>query len=206
LIAIVDYGMGNLQSVQNGFARMGYSTRVTGRVEEIRKARGIVLPGVGAFGQAVKNLNEGGLGEVVVERAREGVPLLGICLGLQLLLDRSQEGTGQKGEGLGLVSGEVVKFQGDLKIPHMGWNRLMLRREDPLFYGVEDRDYFYFVHSYYAVPQKRESVVGSVLYGTDFAAAVKEEPFVYGVQFHPEKSSDSGLKILANFGEIINRS
>ncbi len=206
MIVIVDYGMGNLQSVQNGFARMGYSTRVTGDIREIKEARGIILPGVGAFGQAVKNLNQGRLGEVVKEQAREGIPLLGICLGLQLLFERSQEGTGKKGEGLGLVSGEVVKFQGSLKVPHMGWNRLKLKKEDPLFYGIEDQDYFYFVHSYYAVPQKQESVLGAVHYGTDFAAVVKEEPCVYGVQFHPEKSSDSGLKILANFGDIIDRS
>ncbi|PKM78951.1 MAG: imidazole glycerol phosphate synthase subunit HisH, partial [Firmicutes bacterium HGW-Firmicutes-13] len=170
MITIVDYGMGNLQSVQNGFECMGYATSVTDRVDEIKKARAIILPGVGAFGQAVKNLQDKGLGEVVKKRAREGVPLLGICLGLQLLLDKSEEGSGIKGSGLELIPGEVIKFQGNLKIPHMGWNRLKIIKDDPLLKGVKQGDYFYFVHSYYAVPGSYEAVVASVDYGNDFAA------------------------------------
>lgn len=215
MIAIVDYGMGNLQSVQNGFRCLGFQAYVTGQPEEIKKARGIILPGVGAFGQAVYNLREKGLGEAVQERAREGVPLLGICLGLQLLLDRSQEspapvggdpapgGENRPGDGLGLVPGEVIKFKGGLKVPHMGWNRLKVLRESKLLKGVRPGEFFYFVHSYYGVPRDREAVLGEARYGGDFAAVIQGEPRVYGVQFHPEKSSREGLKILNNFGEMV---
>lgn len=203
MIAIVDYGMGNLQSVQNGFARMGYDTFVTDQPGEILKAPGLILPGVGAFGQAVKNLEEKGLGEAVIRRAREGVPLLGICLGLQLLLERSQESSRDMGGGLGLIPGQVIKFQGNLKIPHMGWNRLKIIKEDPLLKGIDYGDYFYFVHSYYARPYQREGVLALVEYGKEVAVVVRGEPFIYGVQFHPEKSSHKGLKILANFGEMV---
>lgn len=203
MITIVDYGMGNLQSVRNGFARMGYRTFVTDKPEEIKKARGIILPGVGAFGQAVKNLKEKGLGEAVKTRAREGVFLLGICLGLQLLLDKSQEGLDVKSGGLELIPGEVIKFRGKLKIPHMGWNQLKPIKGDPLLKGIKKGDYFYFVHSYYAVPQDNSAVLASSEYGRDFAAVIKGAPFIYGVQFHPEKSSRAGLKILENFGELV---
>ncbi len=205
MISIVDYGMGNLQSVQNGFARMGYKTFVTDRPEEIARARGIILPGVGAFGQAVLNLKEKGLGEAVKKRAGEGVPLLGICLGLQLLLESSQESSEEKGGGLGLVPGKVIKFQGNLKIPHMGWNPLKIVKEDPLLKGIKNGDYFYFVHSYYARPEDGRKVLAMVEYGKEVAVVVRGEPLIYGVQFHPEKSSEKGLKILANFGELVEK-
>ncbi len=203
MITIVDYGMGNLQSVQNGFARMGYDTFVTDEPGEIKKARAIIMPGVGAFGQAVRNLKEKELGEAVKKRAREGVFVLGICLGLQLLLDKSQEGLDLKGGGLGLIPGEVIKFQGKLKIPHMGWNQLRPLKSDPLLKGIKEGDYFYFVHSYYAVPEEDNAVLASSEYGGEFAAVIKGAPFIYGVQFHPEKSSRAGLKILENFGELV---
>ncbi|RQD73704.1 MAG: imidazole glycerol phosphate synthase subunit HisH [Candidatus Syntrophonatronum acetioxidans] len=205
MIAIVDYGMGNLQSVQNGFARMGYKTFVTDLPEDVRRAEGIILPGVGAFGQAVVNLKEKGLGEAVKRRAGEGAPLLGICLGLQLLLESSQESSQEKGGGLGLMPGKVIRFQGDLKIPHMGWNRLKIVKEDPLLKGITNGDYFYFVHSYYAQPEEGEKVLGLVEYGKEVPAVVRGEPLIYGVQFHPEKSSQKGLKILANFGELVEK-
>ncbi|MBS3886611.1 MAG: imidazole glycerol phosphate synthase subunit HisH [Dethiobacter sp.] len=200
MIAIIDYGGGNLRSVQNGFAAAGLPTVVSDEPHELEAADGLVLPGVGAFGQAMKNLRESGLGQLLLRRVAAGVPLLGICLGLQLLFDRSEE----KGEhaGLGLIAGAVVPFPGVLKVPQIGWNQLSILREHPLLEGISQGDYFYFVHSFYACPTDPEVVLASADYGGAFPAVVQKDN-LFGIQFHPEKSSRLGLQILKNFGRLV---
>lgn len=200
MIAIIDYGGGNLRSVQNGFAAAGFPTVVTDEQHELEAADGLVLPGVGAFGQAMKNLRQSGLGQLLLRRVAAGVPLLGICLGLQLLFEKSDE----KGEhaGLGLIEGAVVPFSGVLKVPQIGWNQLSIRREHPLLEGIRQGDYFYFVHSFYACPTDPAVVLASADYGGEFAAVVQKD-HLFGIQFHPEKSSRLGLQILKNFGRLV---
>lgn len=200
MIVIIDYGAGNLRSVQNGFAEAGFTTVVSGNAADLEAADGLVLPGVGAFGQAMGNLKKDGLDRVVLKQVAQGVPLLGICVGLQLLFDRSME----MGEhaGLGLIAGDVVQFCGDLKVPQIGWNQLEIKREHPLLAGIKDGDYFYFVHSYYAEPADPAVVLAASDYGVSFPAVVQKEN-VFGIQFHPEKSSRLGLKILANYGRMV---
>lgn len=200
MIVIIDYGGGNLRSVQNGFAAAGFPTVVSDEPHELAAADGLVLPGVGAFGQAMKNLQESGLGQSLLRRVAAGVPLLGICLGLQLLFERSEE----KGEhaGLGLIEGAVLPFSGALKVPQIGWNQLSIRREHPLLEGIRAGDYFYFVHSFYASCTDPAVVLASADYGGDFPAVVQKD-HLFGVQFHPEKSSRLGLEILRNFGRLV---
>lgn len=200
MIAIIDYGGGNLRSVQNGFAAAGFPTVVTDEQHELEAADGLVLPGVGAFGLAMKNLRQSGLGQLLLRRVAAGVPLLGICLGLQLLFEKSEE----KGEhaGLGLIEGAVVPFSGVLKVPQIGWNQLSIRREHPLLEGIRQGDYFYFVHSFYACPTDPAVVLASADYGGEFAAVVQKD-HLFGIQFHPEKSSRLGLQILKNFGRLV---
>ena len=200
MIAIIDYGGGNLRSVQNGFAAAGFPTVVTDEQHELEAADGLVLPGVGAFGLAMKNLRQSGLGQLLLRRVAAGVPLLGICLGLQLLFEKSDE----KGEhaGLGLIEGAVVPFSGMLKVPQIGWNQLSIRREHPLLEGIRQGDYFYFVHSFYACPTDPAAVLASADYGGEFAAVVQKD-HLFGIQFHPEKSSRLGLQILKNFGRLV---
>jgi len=200
MIAIIDYGGGNLRSVQNGFAAAGFPTIVTDEPHLLDDADGFVLPGVGAFGQAMKNLRESGLGQLLLRRVAAGVPLLGICLGLQLLFEKSVE----KGEhaGLGLIEGAVVPFPSVLKVPQIGWNQLSIRREHPLLEGINQGDYFYFVHSFYACPTDSAVILASADYGGDFPAVVQKD-HLFGIQFHPEKSSRLGLQILKNFGRLV---
>jgi len=200
MIAIIDYGGGNLRSVQNGFAAAGFPTVVTDEPHLLEDADGLVLPGVGAFGQAMKSLRESGLGQLLLRRVAAGVPLLGICLGLQLLFEKSVE----KGEhaGLGLIEGAVVPFSGVLKVPQIGWNQLSIRREHPLLEGINQGDYFYFVHSFYAYPTDPAVILASADYGGDFPAVVQKD-HLFGIQFHPEKSSRLGLQILKNFGRLV---
>lgn len=200
MIVIIDYGVGNLKSVQNGFAQAGYNTVVSGDPKEIEAADGLVLPGVGAFGKAMDNLRRDGLDRVVLSQAKKGVPLLGICVGLQLLFDSSEEMGRHR--GLGLIPGEVVLFRGELKVPQIGWNQVRIRREHPLLDGIRDGDYFYFVHSYYARPADKGALLATAEYGVDFAAVVQKDN-VFGIQFHPEKSSRLGLAILANYGRMV---
>lgn len=199
MIALIDYGMGNLRSVEKALQKAGASPR---RVEDPRalsRARAIVLPGVGAFGDAVRELRRRGLYEAVRRAVREGVPYLGLCLGLQLLFERSEETPGAK--GLGLLSGKVVRFGGRLKVPHMGWNSLRIERPEGgrLLRGVPEGTYYYFVHSYYAVPEDpRACLSATTQYGRRICAAV-EYGNIYATQFHPEKSQSQGLKLLRNF-------
>ena len=202
MVAIVDYGVGNLFSLESSFRSVGAQTVVTSDPDVLRAADRIVLPGVGAFGDAAKKLRDSGLAEVVVAEAKAGKPLLGICLGMQLLFEKSLE-YGEH-EGLGLIKGEVRPIAEvipeDLKIPHIGWNALHLTRPDPLFKYLKDGDYVYFVHSYYAADCD-ESVIATTEYGAPLTAAVSCGN-VMGCQFHPEKSGDVGLSILRAFCEM----
>ncbi|MEW6574566.1 MAG: imidazole glycerol phosphate synthase subunit HisH, partial [Bacillota bacterium] len=200
VIAVVDYGMGNLRSVEKGLVRAGFDARVVSEPEAVARAAGVVLPGVGAFADAMANLRSSGLLEVVIQTLEKGKPFLGICLGLQLLFEASEEW----GEtpGLGFFAGRVRRLPEGVKVPHMGWNELIFTRPTPLFADVPDRTRFYFVHSYYVDPQDREVVLGETKYGIRFAVAAGKEN-VFGIQFHPEKSSSWGLKILANFGKLV---
>ena len=202
MISIVDYGVGNLFSLYSSLKSLGEDVLVTGDEKELEKADRIILPGVGAFGDAAAKLRNTGLDEAVKRQANKGKPLMGICLGMQLLFDKGFE----YGEhsGLGLIPGEVVPMQGVipdcLKIPHIGWNALIFRQETPLFKYIHDGDYVYFVHSFYAANCK-SSVIADTEYGTELTAAVAKEN-VFGCQFHPEKSGDVGLKILKAFCEL----
>ena len=196
MIAIIDYGMGNIGSVQKALDKLGYQSRLTSDHQEIRGADGIILPGVGAFGQAMQNLESYGLTEILKERAGSGVPFLGICLGLQILFDSSEEAPGVK--GLSIVPGRVVRFKPGLKVPHMGWNELEIRNRHGMFADVVDGTMVYFVHSYYAVPDNPEDIAAVSDYGLTFAAAVTCGN-LSATQFHPEKSGDKGLAMLDAF-------
>lgn len=198
MTAIIDYGAGNLHSVQNALDLLGEKSVVTGDRNAIMSADRVILPGVGAFGDAMDRLNQTGLADVVRDVAKSGKPLLGICLGLQLMFESSEENSGV--EGLGLFKGKCVKIpETGLKIPHMGWNDIKVREDSYLLKGLGKEPYVYFVHSYYIQPD--EDVVSAYTeYGTRLAVAV-EKNNVAAVQFHPEKSSDIGMKILKNFIE-----
>jgi imidazole glycerol-phosphate synthase subunit HisH len=199
-IAIVDYGMGNLRSVEKGLARTGVETRVTSDSDEIRRATGVVLPGVGAFGACMENLRARGLDDTMREVVASGKPFLGICLGLQLLFDESEEFGPVR--GLGILPGKVVRFAGasldGLKIPQIGWNSLKIRRPVAELARLEPEPFVYFVHSYYVVPADPEIAVATTEYGVEFASAVARRN-VFACQFHPEKSQAVGLAILESF-------
>lgn len=200
MIAIIDYGMGNLHSVSKAVERLGRQAVVTSSPEEILAADGAILPGVGAFGDAMSNLRETGLDAVTKRYAASGKPLLGICLGMQLLFDESEEHG--KHEGLGLLPGRVVRFRGDYKVPHMGWNELTFeRRESPLFEGLKP-GHVYFVHSYHALPERREDLLATTDYHQPVTAIVGRGS-LYGMQFHPEKSGDLGMALLRNFVGLV---
>ena len=198
MIAIVDYGMGNLRSVQKAFEYLGYDAAITDQGKALENASHIVLPGVGAFRDAIAALKAKDLDGMIMKEVAEGKPFLGICLGMQMLFDRSLE-DGEY-EGLGLIGGEVVRFDTDLKIPHIGWNTLYYNKRTALFDGIDD-NYFYFVHSYHAAKVANEDVETTCVYGYEFVASVNRDN-IWGVQFHPEKSGDTGLKVLKNFGAI----
>ena len=202
MVAIVDYGVGNLFSLKSSFAAIDAETVVTGDPAVLRSADKIILPGVGAFEDAAQKLRESGLDAVLKQLAAEGKPLMGICLGMQLLFEKSFEYGEHK--GLGLIPGQVVPMAGvipkELKIPHIGWNALRFRRETPLFRHIKEGDCVYFVHSYYAV-ECDDYVVADTEYGAMLTAAVARGN-VYGCQFHPEKSGDVGLAILRAFVEM----
>jgi glutamine amidotransferase len=202
VIAIIDYRMGNLRSVEKGFEHAGVEDIcVTDDPAVIAAADGVVLPGVGAFRDAVVNLRESGVRDVLLERIAEGVPFLGICLGLQLLADVGLEDG--EWEGLGLVPGTCVRLPGGVKVPHIGWNTVDYPRESALFDGIPEGTAFYFVHSYHVVPGDASCIIGTAEYGTVIAAAVQAGPQAWAVQFHPEKSSAMGLRLLGNFGRIV---
>lgn len=202
MIAIMDYGMGNLRSVQKAFQKVGAEAVVTDEREIIESARAVVLPGVGAFGDAMTNLRSQGLVETIERVVERGTPLLGICLGLQLFFEESDEmGLHQ---GLGLFPGRVRRFDVGLKVPHIGWNQVHIRRQSPLLDGLADGSYAYFVHSYYVEPAEDGSVLATTDYGLDFASIVGRGN-VFGIQFHPEKSQDVGMRILGNFVTMVEK-
>lgn len=200
MIAIVDYGMGNLSSVANAFLKLDFDVQVTDDPKQIISAAGVVLPGVGAFKDAIKCLRDTGLDEAVTECAEKGVPLLGICLGFHMFFSISYENGEHK--GLDIFPGEVKKLPGGVKIPHMGWNQIEIENGSSLLEGVEDKTYYYFVHSYYVEPEDKQIITTSTSYGCRFTSMVSKNN-VYGVQFHPEKSSSKGMIILQNFGEMV---
>jgi glutamine amidotransferase len=199
IIAIIDYGMGNLRSVQKGLERVGFAAEVTRDPERITAAVGVVLPGVGAFGACMDNLCGYGLVETVRHVISRGTPFLGICLGMQLLFEESEEFGPVP--GLGIFSGRVVRFPENetLKVPHMGWNQIRKHQDAPHLRGIDDGAFVYFVHSYYVVPADPSLTATSTEYGFEFASAVARDN-VFATQYHPEKSQKVGLKILENFG------
>jgi glutamine amidotransferase len=208
MIAIVDYGMGNLRSVHKAVERAGYEARVSADPQEVLDASKVILPGVGAFRDCMRNLEESNLLEPVIRSIEAGKPFLGICLGLQLLFGESDEFGLHK--GMGVLPGRVQRFPDDIKdpqtgqpypIPHMGWNTIQIKKETPLFAGIESGSFFYFVHSYYALPQDPTDVAATTPYGIEFACAVQRAN-IHAVQFHPEKSQAVGLRLLRNFGGL----
>ncbi|HJD03824.1 MAG TPA: imidazole glycerol phosphate synthase subunit HisH [Candidatus Mediterraneibacter caccogallinarum] len=201
MIAIIDYDAGNIKSVEKALLLLGQDVVITGDREEILKADKVVLPGVGAFGDAMDNLRRTGLDQVIREVTDRGTPFLGICLGLQLLFERSDEAPGV--DGLGILEGEILRIpdKDGLKIPHMGWNSLHLENNGRLFRGIEEGSYVYFVHSYYLKAADERIVKASTEYSTHIHASV-EKGNVFACQFHPEKSSDVGIQILRNFVEL----
>lgn len=200
MIAIIDYGAGNLKSVSKALEKLGYDSVITSSPEEINAGKAMVLPGVGSFGDCMNSLISKGLDKCIIENVQKGKYLLGICLGLQMLYDKSYEDG--EWEGLGLLKGEVVRFETTMKIPHMGWNNLIKGREDLIAEGIEKDEYVYFVHSYYVKPEDRNEVVFWTEYDADVPAVVRKDNII-GMQFHPEKSGKTGLKLLKNFGELI---
>lgn len=199
MIAIIDYGMGNLRSVQKAFEFVGYDAIVTDRADDIISASHIVLPGVGAFADAAKSLADTGVQDAMLDEIKKGKPFLGICLGMQLLFDKSYENGEHK--GLSLIPGNIVEFTAEgLKVPHMGWNSLIIR-DNALFDGAGDEKYVYFVHSYHPVDVPDEFVIAETYYGYRFVSAVAKDN-IYGVQFHPEKSAQTGLDMLKRFGAL----
>lgn len=201
MIAIIDYGAGNLRSVEKALKALGETPVITSNKEAVLGADKIILPGVGSFGDAMDRLNQSGLTEVIQEAVKRDIPFLGICLGLQLLFESSEESPGVK--GLGILPGQILKIPGrpGLKIPHMGWNSLDIKTDARLFKGIENGAYVYFVHSYYLKAEDESMVAASTEYGVDIHASV-EKGNVFACQFHPEKSSGTGLAILRNFLEL----
>jgi len=201
-IVIIDYGMGNLRNVQKAFEKIGVQPKVTRDKREITGASAIVLPGVGAFKDCMENLEKYGLIAPILRSVEKGKPYLGICLGLQILFSESEEFGSYR--GLDLVRGRVVKFRSDPehKVPHMGWNTVEIRKEVPALKGVENGDFFYFVHSYYVVPEDEGGIATRTLYGSPFVSSIAREN-IFATQFHPEKSQQKGLQILRNFVKSI---
>jgi glutamine amidotransferase len=218
MIAIIDYGMGNLRSVQAGLEYVGQKPFITDDPKKVADAPAVVLPGVGAFGDAIERLDKTGLGDAFREAVDSGKPCLGICLGLQLLFSESEEGGMYR--GLDIIPGKVVRFPNQLmgmkspypfaqalskslKVPHMGWNQIDIKKPDaPIFQGILDGSYVYFVHSYYVQPEDESVIAATTDYGIDFTSIIARDN-LFATQFHPEKSQKVGLQMLRNFGSLI---
>ena len=202
MIAIIDYGMGNLRSVEKGFLKVGIDAKVVSRPSALDDAHAIVLPGVGSFKDCMRNLENMALIDPILRSIETGKPYLGICLGLQVLFTESEEFGFCK--GLGIFEGKVVRFQINLKVPHMGWNNITISRRPPLLNGIEDEAFFYFVHSFYVVPRNSDVIATTTDYGVRFTSMVWKDN-IFATQFHPEKSQDMGLRILKNFGDFSKK-
>ena len=198
MIAIIDYGMGNLRSVQKAFEYLGYKAVITQQPSEIQKADKVVLPGVGAFKDAMQTIKQKGIDKVLYDVVEQKKPLLGICLGMQMFFEKSYEYGEHK--GLAILQGEIVKLPEGVKIPHMGWNSLNIKKKSPLFEGLSQEPYVYFVHSYH-LNTEADIVSATTYYGKEIQVAAQKEN-VFALQFHPEKSGDVGLNILQNFGRL----
>ena len=196
MITIVDYKLNNLRSLENTLDRLGHDTCVTSRAEDIERAEKLILPGVGAFGEAMRNLQELGLAEAIVSKVSEGTPILGVCLGMHLLFTRGEEFGIHA--GLGLLPGNIRRIPEGVHVPHMGWNQLHRQRPDSLIDGLVDGSFVYFVHSYFAMPEDPALVIATTDYGIDFPSVVGQG-HVWATQFHPEKSQHVGERILDNF-------
>jgi len=204
MIAIVDYGMGNLRSVEKGFQKVGIDARVVSEPGEVDNAHAIVLPGVGAFRDCMRNLSHMSLLGPITRSLEKGKPYLGICLGLQILFTESEEFGIYP--GLNILSGKVIRFPEDgLKVPHMGWNTIRILKRPPVLSGIENESFFYFVHSYYVVPDNKDLVTTTTGYGVIFTSMVWKDN-IFATQFHPEKSQELGLRILKNFGDFVKKS
>tara|TARA_B110000196_G_C20924605_1_gene556912 strand:+ start:191 stop:820 length:630 start_codon:yes stop_codon:yes gene_type:complete len=199
-ITIIDYGAGNVRNVYRALSAIGIESTISQNQDDILNSDGAILPGVGAAQDTMQYLVEKGLVEVIKDFVNAGKPFLGICMGLQALFDYSLEGGKQ--ECLGLIPGKIIKFSGDLVVPHMGWNQIKIIKNHPLLNGIEDNAYFYFVHSFYPEPIDNDVVLTTTEYGSDFASIVAKEN-VYATQFHPEKSGEDGLLIYKNFIDIV---
>ncbi|MFA5839274.1 MAG: imidazole glycerol phosphate synthase subunit HisH [Candidatus Margulisiibacteriota bacterium] len=203
-IAIIDYGSGNLRSVEKAFEKLGFLAEITKDKNVIRGAKGVVLPGVGSFDSAIKELRSLGLETIIEESIALNKPFLGICLGMQHLFESSEEGSEK---GLSILKGKVKKFNftdtpwSELSVPHMGWNRLLIKHPSPIFAGIEDGEMMYFAHSYFVEPGDERVIASTTDYGIEYTSSVWKEN-LFGIQFHPEKSGPAGLKILKNFGGL----
>ncbi len=201
MIAVVDYGVGNLHSVAKALEKVGAQARVTQDWRDVEKADGVVLPGVGAFKDSMDAMNRSDLSRAITAYIASGRPFLGVCVGLQMLFAESEEFGLSK--GLGVFGGRVVRFASGLKVPHMGWNQIQIQKEgNPLLQGIQDGEYLYFLHSYYVIPEVPSIVAARCSYGGDFTCMVWEKN-VFGTQFHPEKSQTAGLRIYENFKNLV---
>lgn len=199
MIVIVNYKMGNLRSVQKALEKLGFSAIVSSHPEDVERAEKVIVPGVGAFGAAMRNLQEMELVEPIFQAIREGRPFLGICLGMQLLMEESEESEGIK--GLSVFKGKAKRIRANVRVPHIGWNSLSIRKACPILKGIPDGEMFYFVHSFYLALQEEDIIVAETEHGERFPSVIHRDN-VFGVQFHPEKSSFWGLRILRNFAEL----
>jgi len=198
MISIIDYGMGNLRSVSKALEHLGAKVKLCPEGKSLKNAKKIILPGVGAFGDAMKELSRRGFPDIIKDHVKKGTKILGVCIGLQLFFESSEEAL--RVNGLSLFPGKVSRFRSKkVKIPHMGWNDLKIEKKHPLLKGIQTGDYFYFVHSYYGIPKIKSLTIASTTYGKESFAAVVGNDQVAATQFHPEKSQDAGLRILKNF-------
>lgn len=200
MIAVIDYGMGNLRSVTNALEKLGADVIITGDKKTISSAKAIILPGVGAFGKCMENLEKRGLIECIKESIDKGKQYLGICLGMQVLFETSEETP--TAIGMGILKGTVPRFTGELKVPHMGWNNINIVKETRILQGIDTGEHFYFVHSYYCLPMDKTIVATTTPYGDEFVSSVQKDN-VFACQFHPEKSQKAGLKLLKNFINLV---
>jgi len=204
MIYLIDYGMGNLFSVEKALRAVGAKVMITSKPEDIQNATAIVLPGVGNFGKGMSNIKKYELETPIKNFIREGKPFFGICLGMQLLMEESDEAPGQK--GLSILSGKVVKFKSNsLKVPQIGWNYVKFKKDSPYFYEIKDQSYFYFVHSFFIKPNDERIVAGVTEYGETFPSVIYSQN-IFATQFHPEKSQKVGLQMLKNFVELTKKS